>query len=45
MSGKGWPWKLGQTVQGIALGLLLFRALMGVMAFAENIVAFRYQGF
>ncbi len=42
---KSWPWRIGQIVQGVVMGLLLCRALFGLIAFADGVAAFRYQGY
>ncbi len=40
-----WAWLIGQVAQGLAIGPLLFFAFLGLLALAENVRAFTYQGY
>ena len=40
-----WAWRAGQIVQGGAMGLLLFLAILGLIGLAGNVPVFRYQGY
>ena len=40
-----WPSRIGQLVQGIAMGVLLVFALIGLLALSGNVTAFSYQGY
>lgn len=44
-SNKGRAWRVGATVQGVVLGILLFVALVQLFSLAAGAQIFRYQGF
>ena len=43
--GAMWPLRVGQIAQGVAMGLLLVLALIGVLALSGHVAAFSYQGY
>ncbi|HEX7751726.1 MAG TPA: hypothetical protein VF440_04940 [Novosphingobium sp.] len=40
-----WAWRLGQIVQGVGMGVLLFHAVLSLITVAGHITAFRYEGY
>lgn len=40
-----WPWRAGQIAQGLVLGVLLFIAVLGLIALSGSVTVFRYQGY
>ncbi len=40
-----WAWRLGQIVQGLVMGPLLFLAVLGLLALAGDVLPFVYQGY
>ncbi len=40
-----WAWRLGQLAQGLVMGPLLFFAVLGLLALADNVLPFKYQGY
>ena len=40
-----WFWRAGQVVQGIVMGCLLLFAVIGLLALANHVAVFRYQGY
>lgn len=38
-------WRVGQVTQGVALGVLLFIAVLGLIALSGSVTVFRYQGY
>lgn len=40
-----WSWRVGQIAQGLVLGVLLFVAILGLVALSGNVTVFRYQGY
>lgn len=43
--GPTWAWRVGQIAQGLVMGMLLFFAVLGLLALAGNVLPFRYQGY
>jgi len=39
------PWRIGQLLQGVVMGVLLVFAALGLIAMYGNVSAFQYQGF
>ena len=42
---RGWPWRLGQAMQGLVMGILLVAAIVGLLSIAGNVGVFVYQGY
>ncbi|GGH24699.1 hypothetical protein GCM10007036_31270 [Alsobacter metallidurans] len=38
-------WRLGQLLQGIIVGPLLFFAILGLLALSGDVAPFSYQGY
>ncbi len=39
------PWRIGQILQALVMGPLIVFALLGLLALADNVLPFTYQGY